>query len=101
MKGRYNRLGYLFTHAAVVMIGIGGLLDGNLWLKMKEWRGEIVLETRDLAARDIPGQPAGARRGAGVSRQRDVARGRRGQFRVRSRARDGFCAAGTAVSPSN
>ncbi len=54
MKGRYNRLGYLFTHAAVVMIGVGGLLDGNLWLKLKEWRGEIVLETRDLAARDIP-----------------------------------------------
>ncbi|MDG4555508.1 MAG: cytochrome c biogenesis protein ResB [Candidatus Competibacter sp.] len=54
MKGRYNRFGYLFTHAAVVMIGIGGLLDGNLWLKLKEWRGEVVLETRDLAARDIP-----------------------------------------------
>ncbi|CDH46034.1 cytochrome c biogenesis protein ResB [Candidatus Contendibacter odensensis] len=54
MKGRYNRLGYLFTHAAVVIIGIGGLLDGNLWLKLKEWRGEIALETRDLAARDIP-----------------------------------------------
>ncbi|MBK8538103.1 MAG: cytochrome c biogenesis protein ResB [Candidatus Competibacteraceae bacterium] len=47
-------MGYLFTHAAVVIIGIGGLLDGNLWLKLKEWRGEIALETRDLAARDIP-----------------------------------------------
>jgi cytochrome c biogenesis protein len=33
----------------VVVIGIGGLLDGNLWLKLKEWRGEITLETRDLA----------------------------------------------------
>ncbi|NJM13448.1 MAG: cytochrome c biogenesis protein ResB [Synechococcaceae cyanobacterium SM1_2_3] len=54
MKGRYNRLGYLFTHAAVVVIGVGGLLDGNLWLKLKEWRGEITLETRNLAARDIP-----------------------------------------------
>ncbi|MFO1422276.1 MAG: cytochrome c biogenesis protein ResB [Candidatus Competibacteraceae bacterium] len=54
MKGRYQRLGYLFTHAAVVVIGIGGLLDGNLWLKLKEWRGEIVIETRDLAARDVP-----------------------------------------------
>ncbi|MDG4595633.1 MAG: cytochrome c biogenesis protein ResB [Candidatus Contendobacter sp.] len=54
MKGRYQRLGYLFTHAAVVVIGIGGLLDGNLWLKLKEWRGEIVVETRDLAARDVP-----------------------------------------------
>jgi len=56
MKGRYNRLGYLFTHVAVVMIGVGGLLDGNLWLKLKEWRGDIILETRDLAARDIPPQ---------------------------------------------
>lgn len=55
VKGRYNRLGYLFTHAAVVIIGIGGLLDGNFWLKLKEWRGEITLETRgDLAARDVP-----------------------------------------------
>ena len=54
MKGRYNRLGYLFTHAAVVVIGVSGLLDGNLWLKLKEWRGEITLETRNLAARDIP-----------------------------------------------
>ncbi len=54
MKGRHNRLGYLFTHAAVVVIGIGGLLDGNLWLKLKEWRGEIAIETRNLAARDIP-----------------------------------------------
>ena len=54
MKGRYNRLGYLFTHAAVVVIGVGGLLDGNLWLKLKEWRGEIAIEKRDLAARDVP-----------------------------------------------
>jgi cytochrome c biogenesis protein len=56
MKGRYNRLGYLFTHAAVVVIGIGGLLDGNLWLKLKEWRGELAIETRDLSARDVPPQ---------------------------------------------
>lgn len=54
VKGRINRLGYLFTHAAVVVIGIGGLLDGNLWLRLKEWRGEVQLETHDLAARDVP-----------------------------------------------
>jgi cytochrome c biogenesis protein len=56
MKGRHHRLGYLCTHAAVVVIGVGGLLDGNLWLKLKEWRGQIALETRDLAAADIPPQ---------------------------------------------
>ncbi len=54
MKGRFSRLGYLCTHVAVVVIGVGGLLDGNLWLKIKEWRGEVVVETRDLMARDIP-----------------------------------------------
>ncbi|HSA48262.1 MAG TPA: cytochrome c biogenesis protein ResB, partial [Candidatus Competibacteraceae bacterium] len=54
MKGRCNRLGYLLTHTAIVVIGVGGLLDGNLWLKLKEWRGELRIETRDLAARDIP-----------------------------------------------
>lgn len=56
MKGRFNRLGYLFTHAAVVIIGVGGLLDGNLWLKLKESAGDIVLETRDVPARDVPAQ---------------------------------------------
>lgn len=54
MKGRYNRLGYLFTHAAIIVIGIGGLLDGDLWLKLKEWRGELAVETRDLSAREVP-----------------------------------------------
>ncbi len=54
MKGRFNRLGYLLTHAAMVVIGIGGLLDGNLWLKLKEWRGELAVETRDLSARETP-----------------------------------------------
>lgn len=53
-KGRFSRLGYLCTHAAVVIIGIGGLLDGNLWLKFKEWSGGLRIETRDLAARDLP-----------------------------------------------
>ena len=53
-KGRYNRLGYLFTHAAIIVIGIGGLLDGNLWIKLKEWRGELAIETRDLSARETP-----------------------------------------------
>ncbi|MCP5158952.1 MAG: cytochrome c biogenesis protein ResB [Gammaproteobacteria bacterium] len=53
-KGRFSRLGYLCTHAAIVVIGIGGLLDGNLWLKLKEWSGDLRIETRDLAARDLP-----------------------------------------------
>lgn len=46
MKGAANRMGYIFTHVAVVVICIGGLLDGNLPLKLKEWRGEVRLETK-------------------------------------------------------
>lgn len=45
MKGAANRMGYLLTHIAVVVICIGALLDGNLPLKLKEWRGEVRLET--------------------------------------------------------
>lgn len=46
MKGAANRMGYILTHVAVVVICIGGLLDGNLPLKLKEWRGEVRLETK-------------------------------------------------------
>ena len=53
LRGSLNRFGYLFTHLAIVVICVGGLLDGNLPLKWKEWRGEVKLETRDVVARDV------------------------------------------------
>jgi len=34
MKGASNRLGYLLTHIAIIIICVGGLLDGNLSLKL-------------------------------------------------------------------
>jgi cytochrome c biogenesis protein len=51
-----NRLGYLFTHLAIVVICIGGLMDSNLPLKIAEWQGSLKIETRDLAIRDIPAE---------------------------------------------
>ena len=45
MRGRINRLGYVFTHLAVVVIGIGGLIDGNLLLKIQEWTGQVQVAT--------------------------------------------------------
>jgi cytochrome c biogenesis protein len=48
VKGRYNRLGYILTHMAVVLISIGGLLDSDFWLKLKEWQGQIAVERRYL-----------------------------------------------------
>ena len=47
MKGWSNRLGYIFTHGAIVVIGIGGLIDGNILLKWEAWRGNLQVETQD------------------------------------------------------
>jgi len=54
MRGGMNRLGYIFTHLAIIIICLGGLLDSNLPLKFAEWQGRIQIETRDLATKDIP-----------------------------------------------
>ncbi len=54
MRGSWNRLGYLLTHVAIVVICIGALVDGNLPLKLSERLGHIKVETRDLPANQIP-----------------------------------------------
>ena len=54
MSGSLNRLGYLFTHIAIIVICIGGLLDSNLRIKFAEWQGDLKIETRDLATNDVP-----------------------------------------------
>ena len=54
MRGGLNRLGYIFTHVAIIIICLGGLLDSNLYLKIAEWQGKIQIETRDIPTKDIP-----------------------------------------------
>jgi cytochrome c biogenesis protein len=54
MSGASNRLGYLLTHSAIVIICVGGLIDGNLPLKLKEMSGQIRIETRDIPAAQVP-----------------------------------------------
>lgn len=54
MRGGMNRLGYLLTHLAIVVICLGGLMDSNLPLKLAEWQGRINIETRDLPLSQIP-----------------------------------------------
>jgi len=53
MKGGASRLGYILTHLAIVLICIGGLIDGNAILKVREMLGQIVPETRNIAASDV------------------------------------------------
>lgn len=52
--GSYQRLGYIFTHAAIVVICIGGLLDGNVPFKVQELLGYKKIETLDIPASDVP-----------------------------------------------
>lgn len=56
MKGGVGRLGYILSHVAIVVICLGGLIDGNLPLKWKEWQGELRAETRDLPASEVPAE---------------------------------------------
>ncbi|NOZ10523.1 MAG: cytochrome c biogenesis protein ResB [Gammaproteobacteria bacterium] len=48
-RGVYNRIGYILTHAAIVVICIGGLLDGNIPIMLSERLGNIQVETRDVS----------------------------------------------------
>ena len=36
-RGAFNRLGYIFAHVAIVVICIGGLIDGNLPIRAQMW----------------------------------------------------------------
>ena len=54
MKGGASRLGYILTHLAIVLICIGGLMDGNAILKAREMLGQVVPETKNIAASDVP-----------------------------------------------
>jgi cytochrome c biogenesis protein len=52
-RGTANRLGYLFTHAAIVIVCIGGLLDGNIPLMVRERAGELKVETRPITVSEM------------------------------------------------
>lgn len=56
MRGGMNRLGYISTHMAIIIICVGGLLDSNLPLKMAEWQGRLKVETRDLPTNKVPSE---------------------------------------------
>lgn len=52
--GSYHRLGYFLTHSAIVIICIGGLLDGNIPLKLQTLLGDKKIETRDIPQSQVP-----------------------------------------------
>lgn len=53
-KGGLNRIGYILTHAAIVIICVGGLLDSRLPFKVGEWLGYLQAEVRNIPASEVP-----------------------------------------------
>lgn len=53
-KGMSNRLGYLLTHLSIVVICVGGAMDSSFQFAIKEWLGELKIETRNIPASDVP-----------------------------------------------
>ena len=55
-KGNLQKLGYIFTHLAIIIISIGGILDGNLYFKLQESFGFKKIESRNLKFSEVPGE---------------------------------------------
>jgi cytochrome c biogenesis protein len=53
-KGDFQKLGYIFTHLAIVIISIGGLLDSNLVFKVQELIGVKQIQLEDQSLSKIP-----------------------------------------------
>ena len=52
--GTSNRLGYFLAHSAIVLICIGGLMDGNLIFKVQQLVGYKKIATRDIPQSQVP-----------------------------------------------
>ena len=89
MKGRSGRLGYIFSHVSIVVICLGGLLDGNIGLKIGELRGNIAVETRDLPINQVPAESLLAANSTSFRGSVNIPEGARANF-VFLGMRDGY-----------
>lgn len=53
-KGSSNRLGFIFAHAAIVVICIGGLLDSELPLRIQKWFSNKTPITENMMVSEVP-----------------------------------------------
>ncbi|MCC2595975.1 cytochrome c biogenesis protein ResB [Pusillimonas sp. MFBS29] len=53
-KGSANRLGYIFAHAAIVVICVGGLLDSELPVRLQVWLGGKQPITENMLISQVP-----------------------------------------------
>jgi len=55
-RGSWSRVGYFLAHGGLVVICVGGLLDGNLPLRFQMWLGDKQATQADQLIADIPAQ---------------------------------------------
>jgi len=55
-KGRANKLGYLAAHGAIVLVCVGGLLDGDLMVRAQMWWGGKLPYTGGGLIAEVPEQ---------------------------------------------
>jgi cytochrome c biogenesis protein len=53
-KGAANKLGYIAAHSAIVLICIGGLLDGDMMVRAQMWLGDKSIFTGGGLIADVP-----------------------------------------------
>lgn len=53
-KGSSNKLGYIFAHAAIVVICIGGILDSELPVRLQVWLGGKEPITQNMLIANVP-----------------------------------------------
>ncbi len=54
--GSANKLGYIAAHSAIVLVCIGGLLDGDLFIRMQQWFGGKTIFTGGGMIAEVPAQ---------------------------------------------
>jgi cytochrome c biogenesis protein len=55
-KGTANKLGYIAAHSAIVLICVGGLLDGDMMVRAQMWLGGKSIYTGGGLISDVPSQ---------------------------------------------
>lgn len=55
-RGAANKLGYIAAHSAIVLVCVGGLLDGDLMVRLQMWWGDKAVFSGAGMIADVPAQ---------------------------------------------
>jgi len=54
MRGRWNRLGYIFAHVGIIVILIGGVMDSTVDIGLRESLGLSEIDNETVFVKDMP-----------------------------------------------